>query len=241
MMLKSALLTPYANLMHGFVGKQTAGFYGYDGDLGLHQLSGFLSNTAYSYKQCVHAWQVQGNQVQTVSAKDCGERIPQTDGLFTQSAQTVLIIKMADCVPILIYDSARGNIAAVHAGWHGAIEGVLDTAISRFLQHGSRASDLLLVLGPALGGCCYDIPNERAQLFSAHYSEVITKKVDRFYLDLPLFLAKQAKARGILPEHIDLMRICTQEAPLQWHSYRYRRKLAYPVIMNNIAFIVLNA
>ncbi len=79
-------------------------------------------------------------------------------------------ITVADCMPIWLFDRSSGAYGILHSGWKGT--GILETA-TRFLEsrHGSRPSDLAVILGPSIGACCYAVPAERARSFAAEFGE----------------------------------------------------------------------
>jgi YfiH family protein len=92
------------------------------------------------------------------------------DGSVTKSAGLLLAVQTADCVPILLVDPKNRAVAAVHAGWRGTLARIVEKAIGRMqMQFGSRAADLLAAIGPAIGGCCYEVGTEVAAAFSGQF------------------------------------------------------------------------
>lgn len=93
------------------------------------------------------------------------------DGSVTKSAGLLLAVQTADCAPILLVDPKNRAVAAVHAGWRGTLARIVEKAIGRMqMQFGSRAADLLAAIGPAIGGCCYEVGTEVAAAFSGQFS-----------------------------------------------------------------------
>jgi YfiH family protein len=93
------------------------------------------------------------------------------DASLTKSAGLLLAVQTADCVPILLVDPKNRAVAAVHAGWRGTLARIVEKAIGRMqMQFGSRAADLLAAIGPAIGGCCYEVGTEVAAAFSGQFS-----------------------------------------------------------------------
>ena len=76
----------------------------------------------------------------------------QGDALFTASPGLVLTVATADCVPVLLASS--GKIAAVHAGWRGAVGGVVEAALAHFAE---PANEITAWMGPSIGPCCYEV------------------------------------------------------------------------------------
>jgi len=131
--------------------------------------------------------QVHGSVVGVGRAGDV-ERL-EADGLVAVTGGLVVGVVTADCVPVLLLDRARRAVAAVHAGWRGAAHGVLRSGVER-LQHeaGSDAASIEAVIGPAIGGCCYEVGVEVRDAFEAASpgvtASVWTPHGDRLLLDL---------------------------------------------------------
>lgn len=89
--------------------------------------------------------------------KPYGKMFEETDGLFTDKSDIALVIKFADCTPILIYDPVKKMQAAVHSGWRGTVKEISKNAIELFLKHGSNISDLLCYIGPSIDMDNYEV------------------------------------------------------------------------------------
>jgi polyphenol oxidase len=93
------------------------------------------------------------------------------DAAVTKSPGLLLAVQTADCVPILLVDPKNRAVAAVHAGWRGTLARIVEKAIGRMqMQFGSQAADLLAAIGPAIGGCCYEVGTEVAAAFSGQFA-----------------------------------------------------------------------
>jgi polyphenol oxidase len=93
------------------------------------------------------------------------------DASVTRSAGLLLSVQTADCVPILLIDPKNRAVAAVHAGWRGTLARIVEKAIGRMhMQFGTQAEDLLAAIGPAIGGCCYEVGTEVAAAFSGQFA-----------------------------------------------------------------------
>lgn len=92
------------------------------------------------------------------------------DASVTKIPGLLLAVQAADCVPILLVDPQNRAVAAVHAGWRGTLARIVEKAIGRMqMQFGSRPADLLAAIGPAIGGCCYEVGTEVAAAFSGQF------------------------------------------------------------------------
>jgi YfiH family protein len=97
---------------------------------------------------------------------------PPGDALVATGGGMALAILTADCVPLLVFAPTVGGLAAVHAGWRGTLAGVLEAGISRLLREtGADPSSLLVVAGPAIRACCYEVGQEVEAAFVAQDPE----------------------------------------------------------------------
>ena len=94
------------------------------------------------------------------------------DALLTRTPGLLLAVQTADCVPILLADHRLHAIAAVHAGWRGTLARIAEKTLGRMkMEFGTRAEDVVAGLGPAVGGCCYEVGPEVAQAFAAQFAD----------------------------------------------------------------------
>jgi YfiH family protein len=94
------------------------------------------------------------------------------DASVTNRPRLLLGVQTADCVPILLVDPKKRAIAAVHAGWRGTLARIVVKAIGKMQMHfGSKPPDLLAAIGPAIGGCCYEVGTEVATQFLSQFAE----------------------------------------------------------------------
>jgi polyphenol oxidase len=112
----------------------------------------------------VFARQVHGAVVRVVGEADRGsgafrldDAVPDADALVTRSPGVVLAILTADCVPIVLHDPVAGVLACVHAGWRGTAAGVSAAAVAAMVSLGSRPSDILAGVGPAIAPARYQV------------------------------------------------------------------------------------
>jgi YfiH family protein len=112
----------------------------------------------------VFARQVHGAVVKIVGRADRGsgaltldDAVPDTDALITTSPDVVLAILTADCVPIVLHDPVAGVLACVHAGWRGTVARVPAAAVAAMESLGSRPSDILAGVGPAVAPARYQV------------------------------------------------------------------------------------
>lgn len=104
--------------------------------------------------------QVHGTRVLTVAGADASDR--QADGSYTHERGRVCVVLTADCLPLLLCNRAGTEVAAVHAGWKGLADGVIEAALRCFQ---SPAQDLLVWLGPAIGPQVFEVGAEVREVF----------------------------------------------------------------------------
>ncbi len=178
--------------------------------------------------------QVHGDHIRTVTAEDWGKGLSrpkdyEADGLITDVPGTTLVAFGADCLTVLLYDTAHHAIGAVHAGWRGTASGILERAVEAMGEaYGTRPEDLLAALGPCISGCCFetdrDVPNAMtAALGSAALPFITDKGEGKFLVDLKGLNALRLRQVGVREECIDVSPDCTLCKPDKYWSHRYTK------------------
>ena len=161
--------------------------------------------------------QVHGTGVAVVDGPQEGP-VPATDALVTAAPGLVLCVLVADCVPILLADSAAGVVAAVHAGREGVRRGVVPAALSAMASLGARARHVSALLGPAVCGDCYEVPaGMQADVARVAPSAAVRTRKGTPGLDLRAGVEEILRRAGI-PDVVQDPR-CTVEDP-QLFSHR---------------------
>jgi hypothetical protein len=138
--------------------------------------------------------------------------LPATDAVVTATPGLVLCVLVADCVPVLLADSDRGIVAAVHAGREGLRQGVLPAALSAMASLGARARHVTALLGPAVCGACYEVPAAmQADVARVAASAAVATRKGTPGLDLRAGVDEVLRRAGI-PEVVHDAR-CTVEDP----------------------------
>jgi YfiH family protein len=158
------------------------------------------------------------------------------DAVVTNRMNILIGVQVADCVPILLYDSFRRVIGAVHAGWRGTAAGILKNTIRTFTGRFScDPRDMLMAIGPSIKSCCYEVDpdvahavaqasDDREHIQGAHKQEnYIRKKGDKYHVDLPLANKYQALSEGIREKNIWIAEDCTFCNPGKYCSYRFSK------------------
>ncbi len=147
--------------------------------------------------------QVHGTRVQVIDGPH-GAALPDTDAMVTATTRLALAVVTADCVPVLLADARAGVVGAVHAGRVGAQHGVVARAVEAMLGLGARVSDISALLGPAVSGRNYEVPEEMAaEVDAALPGSRTTTAAGTAGLDLRAGIGGQLRALGVTSIEVD--------------------------------------
>ncbi len=173
--------------------------------------------------------QVHGHQVVVADPAPDAAR-PTADGAITDDPALALVVRVADCAPLLMADTRRGVVAAVHAGWRSTMASIGPAAVGAMTRsYGTHPADLIVALGPSLGTCCGEMGEEVVDAFRAAGHDADT--LERWFLREParkphfdLWGAnrEQLERAGVPPQAIHAAELCTRTYPDTFHSYRAR-------------------
>ncbi|RAV16194.1 peptidoglycan editing factor PgeF [Mycolicibacterium sp. GF69] len=156
--------------------------------------------------------QVHGDRVVVVDEAAKRAPVDKTDALVTATPRLALAVVTADCVPVLLGDARAGVVGAVHAGRVGAQKGVVVRTVEAMISLGAQAEDISALLGPAVSGRNYEVPEEMAaQVEAALPGSRTTTAKNTPALDLRAGIHRQLTALGIAA--IDVDPRCTVEDP----------------------------
>lgn len=171
----------------------------------------------------ISASQAQADRIAVVSSAQRGTIIREVDALLTNEPGLPLLLRYADCVPILLFDPSHHAIGVVHAGWRGTV-GKIATKVARVMSEtfGSRPHDLHACIAPSIGPCCYtireDVIVQVRKAFNDSDSLLSTSPDGRVHFDLWKANAQQFRAMGI--EQIEVAGICTADHTDEFYSWR---------------------
>ena len=172
------------------------------------------------------------------------------DGLLTDSEGLMLVVKTADCMPVILYEKQGQNTGAIHMGWKSALKGILSNLPANL-------SDYRLVAGPALRPCCYEVgkeflnyvpfegcltPREKSNLHQGPpkkgqgtMGEDTAPPSNKYTLDPVEFIKKNLFPRGLKEANFLESGICSYCSPLALPSYRRtkNKERIYSFIVRN--------
>jgi YfiH family protein len=148
------------------------------------------------------------------------------DAVITRAKGVLIGVQVADCVPVLVYERGKEIISAVHAGWRGTAAGILKNTLEAMLgRYAGSPGSVLVAIGPAVGGCCYEVGPEVADAVERATGPggYCTKKGDKYHLALASANRQQALSLGIPDENIWVSPECTSCSPDKFFSYRFSK------------------
>ncbi|MGB5865668.1 MAG: peptidoglycan editing factor PgeF [Sulfitobacter sp.] len=147
---------------------------------------------------------------------------PRADALVTKTPGLALSVLTADCQPVLFADVRAGVIGAAHAGWRGALDGVLQATVDGMEALGAQRKNITAVIGPSISQRAYEVGPEFLETFMAEDSDYARYFVngtgDRMLFDLPGFGLNRLRAAGV--GHAEWTRHCTFSDADRFYSYR---------------------
>ena len=169
------------------------------------------------------AHQVHGSRVALVGPEDRGRVVPATDALITDTPGVALMLRFADCLPILLYDPVRQAIGLAHAGWKGTIKGIAAKTVWAMVEaYGSRPADIVAGLGPCIGPCCYQVGTEVIESVKAnlnHWQGLLQPQGDgSVHFDLWEANRRQLAEGGV--GKIEVSQLCTACRTDEFFSHR---------------------
>ncbi|MEA3345074.1 MAG: peptidoglycan editing factor PgeF [Chloroflexota bacterium] len=169
------------------------------------------------------AHQVHGARVGRVGAEDQGTTLSSTDGLITDVPDVALMLRFADCVPLLFFDPHRPAVGLAHAGWRGTLAGIARKVVRAMaIAFNSQPEELIAGIGPSIGPCCYQIGWDLADRVQAQFPQwpdlIHWRCSDRPYLDLWRANQRQLEEAGV--RSIALAQRCTACRVDEFFSHR---------------------
>jgi len=146
---------------------------------------------------------------------------PEADAAVADGSGLLLGIQTADCLPLLLVDPLRRQVAVAHAGWRGTVKGVARGAVRALEARGSRPQDVVAALGPGIGPCCYEVGEELREAFGPSGAEFFRPgPKGKPHLDVRAANVRQLEAAGVRLAAIHHVAECTHCLPGGYHSYR---------------------
>lgn len=170
-------------------------------------------------------WQVHGTDVLVAHQGELtGWPPPKADAIITADRDVPLVMRFADCVPLLLFDPVRQVIGLAHAGWRGTLAGVSPATVDAMREtFGCHVRDILVGVGPSIGPCCYEVGPEvieQAQAAFGTLEGLVRQPSNGGGARLDLWAANEQSLRWAGVEHIEVARLCTACNTHEFYSHR---------------------
>ncbi|WMT86019.1 peptidoglycan editing factor PgeF [Pelagibacterium sp. 26DY04] len=232
---QSPTLTRIVGIRHGFFGRRGGVS---DGDFASLNASRTVGDDTANVVENVHravmalkggpievalGKQVHGTGVHIVEKAFTPETRPEADALVTTRPGIALGILTADCAPVLFADPEAGVIGAAHAGWKGAVSGILARTVEAMESLGATRSNIVAAIGPAISAENYEIGEEMATTIRNDFPQaaafIVTDGWPKPHFDVPGLVRHQAEALGL--KSVEAVGACTYAHPDLYFSHRY--------------------
>ena len=184
---------------------------------------GILTEDSVAYAPQIHS-----AIVRYVTEADGGHPAEPCDGFFTDKRGVLLLVRTADCVPIL-YTARRADgspiVAAVHAGWRGTVAGIAAEAVRKLTDAGAELSTVRTAIGQCIHDCCFavreDFVTAVTETCGADFANRHVRARDgKFTADLPAMNVEMLRSAGLAQAQIDVSPYCTACDRALFHSHR---------------------
>ena len=140
------------------------------------------------------------------------------DGLISLNKNIVLTLLVADCAPLFIFNNKSNNFALIHSGWRGTLNNIAGNSIDLMKKNGNYLRDLKFVIGPSIGGCCYEVGRDVFESIDSNYYQIINEKKAK--LNIKKIIYDQIINFRINKKNIFIDQDCTFCKHKQYFSYR---------------------
>ncbi len=215
---QSEQLSAYADrLIHGFSGKPlTLGGPGFSKEILEQNRATLCQETGLHHAHLAIPGQTHSDNIRT-HEQACQT---ETDGVYITAPNRPALVLVADCVPVMLYHPEDHSAAVVHAGWRGTAQQITAKAVLKF----HSPQKLVAVIGPCIGGCCYEVSEEVLEavaqsiphISTADYS--VVNKNQKPQINLKAINRYQLEAAGV--SQIEIMPHCTRCDETLWSHRR---------------------
>lgn len=254
-MVKARSLSGFVNVRHAFFTREggvSPGVYAsLNGGLGSGDAAGNVAENrarmaaalGVAAERIVTCYQIHSPQVVVAETPWTRETAPRADAVVTRVPGLAVGVTTADCGPVLFADAEAGIVGAAHAGWRGALAGVVEATVAAMEGLGARRSRIVAALGPMIRQANYEVGPDLAERFSAADPASArffrpAAREGRSLFDLPGYIAARLAAAGV--GAIEDLGLCTYADPTRFYSYRratHRGEPDYGRHVNAIALV----
>lgn len=136
-----------------------------------------------------------------VTDKEPFEKTPYGDALVTNQSDIFLGIKTADCAPVLMADAENGIVAAAHAGWRGAVGGILENTLKTMIEMGAEKQNIIALIGPCIAPQSYEVGEDMREKFLKEDEKAslffVPADTGTYRFDLPGYVLARLERLGV--------------------------------------------
>ncbi|MBO4891022.1 MAG: peptidoglycan editing factor PgeF [Prevotella sp.] len=159
----------------------------------------------------------------TLSTDERQQRLEGVDALMTNVGRVCIGVSTADCIPVLLYDPEHQAICAIHAGWRGTVQRIVQVAIDQMIKaYGTLPQNMMAQIGPGISLDSFEVGDEVYEAFEKadFVMPSISRHDAKWHIDLPLCNRLQLEDSGIPTHQIAIASDCTFKQPDTWFSAR---------------------
>jgi len=179
----------------------------------------------FLYASQIHSGDVKVIDTEAFSTMQLSEP-PKTDALITNVPGICLIVMVADCVPLVLFDPVKKVSAVIHAGWRGTVKNITSNTVQTMGKaFGCNPTDIIAGIGPSIGPCCYEVGDDVTRLVEQNFGTtegflVTHKDKAKPHFDLWSANFKQLIDNGVRASNIETAGLCTRCNPEIFFSSR---------------------
>ena len=173
-----------------------------------------LNEVGLKLKNTAIPEQVHGNEIKWVKLPGEYENV---DGLISSNPNLILSLKVADCVPVYLFDPKSQIFGLIHSGWRGTKGMIVNKGINLMIKKGAQLKGIKCYLGPSIGQCCYEVGDDVSRFYSSKSKILIDS--NKVKLNIKLEIQLELERMGVLAKNINISNLCTFELS-KFHSYR---------------------
>lgn len=173
----------------------------------------------YYYEDLIYMNQIHSSNIIVVD-ENSPKLVDNCDSIITRTKNLPLMVMVADCIPILMFDDKKGIIAAIHAGRNSTFLEIAKKTAEVFIEKfSSNPEDINVVFGASIQKCCYEVSEDLSKIVENSFGKEF---VENNYIDLQGINKKQLNDLGI--KNIEISNICTKCGDKPYFSYRKDKK-----------------
>jgi polyphenol oxidase len=176
-------------------------------------------------ERAVTTWQVHGADVVMAHQPVANRKwLAKADGIITKQPDTPLVMRFADCTPLLYFDPVQRAIGIAHAGWRGTVQGMASAMVKAMqMAYNTNPADLIVTIGPSISQKCFQVGEEVVQALEDYFGQdhnLVQRDASDGTAYVDLWRANQLDLQRLGVENIEIMGICTHQAIDEFYSHR---------------------